>query len=414
MATMAVPRSASRSGNLLVLLLGGAIFLNYVDRGAIGLAAPVMVRELGLSPEAYGVIFSAFFWVYSPVQLFAGRLCDRYSVYSLIAAGITLWAASTFLTGFAGGFVSLLVLRVMLGIGESISFPGSTKIIARHVPPEKRGMANAVIASGLALGPAVGTLAGGMIIASSGWRAMFLLFGAVTFLWLVPWRSAVRSLSSAELAEAGTSVPIRALIGKWSLWSISIVHCLGNYSFYFLLAWLPSFLVKSRGFSLTEMTFLMAIGYSVQAACALGYGRFSDWWTCSGRSEAACRRWMMVASQVAATVAVLGLSVAHGAVAIGLLLCLAGAATGSLSMNLYAIGQMFSGPRAAGTWMGFQNAIGNTSGIFGPILTGFIVQRAGYDTAFVVTATIAAAGALWWAMAIPKIVEVDIGNPELN
>ena len=410
MATMAIPRSASRSGNLLVLLLGGAIFLNYVDRGAIGLAAPVMVRELRLSPEAYGVIFSAFFWVYSPVQLFAGRLCDRYSVYALIAAGITLWAASTFLTGFAGGFTALLVLRVMLGIGESISFPGSTKIIARHIPPEQRGMANAIIASGLALGPAVGTLAGGLILASWGWRAMFLVFGAITFLWLVPWRSAVRTLDGARLAESEMSVPIRALIGKWSLWSISIVHCLGNYSFYFLLAWLPSFLVKSRGFSLAEMAFLMALGYSVQAVCALGYGRFSDWWTCSGRSEATCRRWMMVISQIAATIAVLGLSVAHGAMAIGLLLCLAGAATGSLSMNLYAIGQMFSGPRAAGTWMGFQNAIGNMSGIFGPILTGFIVQRAGYDTAFVVTATIAAAGALWWAVAIPKIVEVEIAD----
>ena len=150
------------------------------------------------------------------------------------------------------------------------------------------------------------------------------------------------------------------------------------------------------------MTLLATIGYAVQAACALSYGRFSDWWTCSGRSEAACRRWMMVASQSAAAVAILGLSLAHGAIAIGLLLCLAGAASASLSLNLFAIGQMFAGARAAGTWMGFQNAIGNTSGIFGPILTGFIVQRAGYDSAFVVTAAIAAAGAVWWAVCVPN------------
>ena len=91
----------------------------------------------------------------------------------------------------------------------------------------------------------------------------------------------------------------------------------------------------------------------------------------------------MVSSQAAAALAILGLSVVHGAVAIALLLCVAGAASGSLSLNLYAVAQMFSGPRAAGTWVGFQNAIGNTSGIFGPILTGFVVQRAGYDSAFV-------------------------------
>nr|WP_246444092.1 MFS transporter [Sphingomonas sediminicola] len=157
MATLAARKPVSSA---LVLLLGAAIFLNYVDRGAIGIAAPLMKSDLGLSEEAYGVVFSAFFWIYAPVQLFAGWLCDRFSVYKLMAIGILIWAGSTFLMGFAGGFASLLVLRIMLGVGESISFPGSSKIIARHVPPERRGIANAAIAAGIALGPAAGTLAG--------------------------------------------------------------------------------------------------------------------------------------------------------------------------------------------------------------------------------------------------------------
>ena len=133
MASTAMSRGARTSANLLVLLLGAAVFLNYVDRGAIGIAAPLMKAELGLSEEAYGIAFSAFFWIYAPVQLFAGWLCDRFSVYRLMAVGILLWAGSTLLMGFAGGFASLLVLRIMLGVGESISFPGSSKIIARHV-----------------------------------------------------------------------------------------------------------------------------------------------------------------------------------------------------------------------------------------------------------------------------------------
>src|SRR6478736_7969243 len=146
------PAAPRRAGAALVLLLGAAIFLNYVDRGAIAVAAPVMKGELGLSATDFGLAVSAFFWVYAPVQLFAGWLCDRFSVYKLIAAGILLWAASTLLMGLVGGFASLLVLRIMLGIGESISFPGSSKIIARHVPSEQRGMANAMVATGLALG----------------------------------------------------------------------------------------------------------------------------------------------------------------------------------------------------------------------------------------------------------------------
>ena len=115
----------------------------------------------------------------------------------------------------------------------------------------------------------------------------------------------------------------------------------------------------------------------------------------------------MVASQTLAAAAILGLAYAHSAAMIGLLLCLAGAASASLSMNLYAIGQMFAGPRASGTWIGVQNSIGNLSGIFGPIVTGIIVDREGYGSAFMLTAAVAAVGALWWAVGVPRIRQLE-------
>jgi len=406
MATLA--RSRRTVGPALVFLLGAAVFLNYVDRGAIGIAAPLMKEQLGLSEEAYGLAFSAFFWIYAPVQLFAGWLCDRFSVYRLMAVGILLWAGSTLLMGFAGGFASLLVLRIMLGVGESISFPGSSKIIARHVAPEGRGAANAAVAAGIALGPAVGTLAGGLILGTLGWRAIFFAFGVVTLIWLLPWQRTVSALEDPEIREPALGVPLAALLSRWPLWSMSIVHALGNYCFYFLLAWLPLFLTKSRGFSIGEMTMLATLGYTVQGACAFAYGHFSDWWTRSGRSEAVCRRWMMVGSQSLAAAAILGLAFAHSALAIGILLCLAGAASASLSLNLYAVAQMFAGPRASGTWVGVQNAIGNLSGIIGPIITGIVVQRASYDYAFYLTAAVAAVGAAWWAVGVPAIRQVAL------
>ena len=407
-ATAALGRTTRSTASLLVLLLGVAIFLNYVDRGALPTAAPVLKGELGLSNEAYGFAVSAFFWVYAPIQLFAGWLCDRFSVYKLITTGILIWAASTLLMGFVGGFLSLFVLRIMLGIGESLAFPGSSKIIARHVPPERRGAANASLAMGIALGPAVGTLVGGLMVAHLGWRAMFFVFGAVTLLWLAPWQRAVASVADTPHNDGGPRLPAGMLLGQWALWSMSIVHCLGNYCFYFLLAWLPLFLTESRGFSKTEWIYLASLGYAVQGACAFFYGHFSDWWTRSGRSEAACRRWMMVASQSLAAAAIFGLPFAHSAVPIAVLLCLAGAASASLSMNLYAIAQMFAGPRAAGTWVGFQNAFGNLSGIFGPPITGFIIDRAGYESAFYLTAAVAALGAIWWAVAVPRIEPVRL------
>jgi MFS family permease len=408
MATTAIGRTARTSANLLVLLLGTAIFLNYVDRGSLPTAAPVLKGDLNLSTEAYGLAVSAFFWIYAPIQLFAGWLCDRFSVYKLLATGILIWALSTLLVGFAGGFLSLFVLRIMLGIGESLAFPGASKIIARHVPPERRGIANAALAMGIAFGPAVGTLAGGLMVAHWGWRAMFFVFGAVTLLWLLPWNQLVRSLPKGTHEQREARIPAATLLRKWSLWSMSIVHALGNYCFYFLLAWLPLFLTESRGFSKTEWVYIASIGYLAQGICAFAYGHFSDWWTRSGRSEAACRRWMMVVSQSAAALAILGLAFAHSALAITLLLCLAGAATAALSMNLYAVAQMFAGPRATGSWVGFQNAIGNSSGIFGPIITAYVVTHAGYEAAFYLTAAVAALGAVWWAAGVPKIAQVEL------
>jgi len=405
MATIAVVR---RSSSALVFLLGVAVFLNYVDRGSISIAAPKMKDELGLTAEAYGLAFSAFFWIYAPVQFFAGWLCDRFSVYRLMAVGIIVWSAATLLMGFAGGFASLLVLRIMLGVGESISFPGSSKLIARHVPAEGRGMANAAVAAGIALGPAAGTLAGGIILGTLGWRWIFFTFGIVTLIWLLPWQRAIRALPTTGHHDGGARVPLGKMMAGWPLWATSIGHALNNYCFYFLLAWIPLFLTKSRGFSIAEMTMLATIGYAVQGASAFACGHFSDWWTRSGRSEALCRRCMMVASQLLPALSILGLVFARGPVEIGLLLSLAGAGSALGSTNLYAVAQMFAGPRASGTWVGFQNAVGNFSGIIGPIITGIIVDRAGYDSAFYLTAAVAAVGGVWWAFAVPRIEQLSL------
>lgn len=390
-----------------MLLLGAAVFLNYVDRGAVGIAAPLMKSELNLSATEFGLIVSAFFWVYAPVQLVVGWLVDRFSVYRLMAGGVLLWAVSTLLMGFAGGFLSLLVLRIMLGVGETIAFPGGSKIITRHVPPERRGMANAALALGIALGPAIGTLAGGLILAYFGWRTIFIVFGLITLVWLAPWHMTVRGLGPGAAVQE-PHVPVGMLLRKWPLWSMSIAHIASNYVFYFLLAWLPLYLTQSRGLPIATMTWLATLGFAAQAVAALTFGAVSDWWTRRGRSEDTVRRWMMLLGQIVAAGAVLALAHADGIAELALLLCIAGIATGALSLNTYAVAQMFAGPRAAGTWVGVQNAIGNLSGIFGPIVTGVIVDQAGYTTAFLVTAAVAAAGALWWLVGVPRIEQVEL------
>ena len=156
------------------------------------------------------------------------------------------------------------------------------------------------------------------------------------------------------------------------------------------------------------MTMLATLGYAVQAIAALSLGAISDRWTRSGRPEAVIRRWMLAVSQLAAGGCIIGIFAAHDLVTVAVLLCIAGAATGALSLNMYAVAQMFAGPRAAGTWVGIQNAVGNISGIVGPVISGVIIDRAGFGGAFALTAAITVFGAFWWMIAVPPIRQIDL------
>jgi MFS family permease len=406
MATLARPAVPTLS---LVLLVAAAIFLNYVDRGTVAVAAPLMKAELGLTATGFGIAVSAFFWIYAPIQLAVGWLCDRLSVYRLLAGGLALWALSTMAMGLVGSLAGLVVLRLLLGVGESIAFPGSSKIICRHVPPARRGIANAAIAAGIALGPALGTLAGGLITAHYGWRPMFVLFGLATLLWLAPWSAVMRALP-AETGHGGDRRPVLArLVRTRALWSTSFGHFAVNYGFYFLLAWLPLYLVQQRGFSLEQMTMLATAVYAAQAATALLLGWSCDRRVAAGRDEGPACRLLIIGGISLLGLAILGIAVAPNDGMLIAFLLLAGIGTGPCSTNLYAIAQIFAGSRAAGSYVGVQNAVGNFAGIIGPIVTGIIVDRTGsFFNAFLVTAAVCGAGALCWMFAVPRIVPLDL------
>lgn len=393
----------------LVVLITAAIFLNYIDRGAIGIAAPLMKSELGLSATRFGIAVSAFFWIYAPIQLLIGRMCDRLPVYRVYGAGVALWAASTLLTTFVGGLTSLLCLRVLLGIGESVAFPGSSKMIARHVPRERRGVANAGVGAALAIGPAVGTLVGGLITASYGWRAMFLAFGLLTFLWLIPWTVVIRLLNPTPGAWGEDCAPMANVTRHFSLWAMAVGHFTNTYGFYFLLTWLPLFLVQQRGFSIVQMSYLATLSYVAQGVSALALGWISDRWCAAGRSERAIRRGMLVVCHLIFAVSIVGVLLGGTGGWLAAWLVLAGVGNGAGALNMYAIAQMFAGPRASGTWVGVQNGLGNLSGIIQPIVAGLIIDWSGsYAGAFWLAAGVSAFGALWWGLVLPEIGQVAL------
>jgi MFS family permease len=406
MATLARPAVPVVS---LVLLVAAAILLNYVDRGTIAVAAPLMKGELGLSAYGFGIAVSAFFWVYAPIQLGIGWLVDRFSVYRLLAAGLLVWALSTAAMGFVGSLTGLVALRLLLGLGESIAFPGASKIICRHVPPERRGIANSAVAAALALGPAVGTLAGGMLMIHYGWRAMFMVCGLATLIWFLPWLGLMQKLPAEHRHAPPERFPLKRLIGTRALLSTSLSHFAANYSLYFLISWLPLYLVTQRGFTLEAMTVTTTTAFLAQAASAISIGLLCDHHTAGGGDQGRAYRIVSILGNGLICVAILGIALADDTRLMFAFMVLAGIGCGPCSVTLYATAQNFAGPRAAGTYVGVQNAVGNCAGIIAPVVTGLIIDRTGsYLNAFYVAAAVCGFGVLCWALLVPKIAPLDL------
>jgi MFS family permease len=141
----------------LFALLCVSVWINYIERGILGVAAPALAPEMDLSPAQIGVLLSGFFWTYSLLQPVAGWLVDRYDVYRVYAAGFAIWSLAAAAGGLAGGFETLMLSRLVLGAGESLAYPAYSRMLANSFEESRRGFANAMVDIGTKAGPALGT-----------------------------------------------------------------------------------------------------------------------------------------------------------------------------------------------------------------------------------------------------------------
>ncbi len=183
----AVDSAALRSFAPTLILLVIALLINYVDRGNLALAAPLLKIEWGMTASQLGVLLSAFFWTYTALQFVMGLFVDRWGANRMMALGFLAWSLATVLTGAAMGFATLLAMRLLLGVGESVMFPASSKIMAQHLPEHARGFANGLMNASMRWGSAIGTFGGGLLIARYGWRAAFVAIGVASLVWLPAW-----------------------------------------------------------------------------------------------------------------------------------------------------------------------------------------------------------------------------------
>jgi MFS transporter, ACS family, D-galactonate transporter len=385
-----------------LVLLVLAIFINYIDRGNLSIAASILKDELNISAKQLGTLLAAFFYTYTAMQFVVGWLVDRFDVNRVLVAGFLLWSVATATTGIVHGFVLLLIMRMILGVGESVAFPSCSKILARHLPEHHRGFANASLSFGLKSGPAVGTLGAGLLMAKYGWRPVFVGMGLVALLWLPAWAKWMPR-------GPGVSRPVTAKSGyldiltQRSFWGASIGHFCSNYLLYLTVTWLPFYLQRERHLSLSTMSKMVSLYFVVDALSCLTTGSIADHFIRRGRSLTRVRKTAMALGHTSAVIALTGLAFAGPDHYLAWMFAV-GAGSGMSAAGVFAFAQTLAGAETAGRWAGLQNGVANFAGVLCATITGFIVDKTThFSGAFEITAGFMLLGGLAWIFVVGRL-----------
>jgi MFS family permease len=393
--------------NGVLFLLTLSVLINYIDRSNLSIAAPLIKDEIHISASQLGTLLSAFFWTYALMQIPAGFLVDRFDVKWVFAAGFFLWSAATAITGVLHGFAALLTIRVILGVGESVAFPSYSKILATYFEKARRGSANSLIIAGLALGPALGMLVGGNAVGHFGWRPFFLALGLIGLLWLAPWGLWMPRRPSPYAVSAPGGPGFIHVLAQRSAWGTCLGQAAINYYLYFLVTWLPFYLVRGRHLSMGTMAREGGLVFLMSALTAAVWGRLSDHWVKSGSSATAVCKTSMGLGCGGIGVSLALMAVTEGYLFIGML-ALTGMFLGISGCHSWAIPQALAGKHMVGRWTGLQNFIGNLGGAVAPLLTGLLLDRTGsFHIPFFITTVVAWVGALCWTLIVGPIEPVN-------
>jgi len=397
----------SRAAWLALALLVASVAINYIDRSNLSVAAPGLRVELALSPAQLGLLLSAFFWTYALFQIVSGWLVDRYDVNWVFGAGFLIWSLATAATGFVAGFTVLFMLRLVLGAAESVAYPAYSKILATGFPEHRRGLTNALIDAGSKAGPALGTLIGGLVVARYGWRALFMILGFGALAWVPLWVVWAPRPQTDRKRQRHEGPGFGRLLRERSCWGTFFGLFSIDYAWYFLVTWLPAYLVMERHFSMGMMAVMGSVPFWGLALSATVNGWISDHLILRGHTPTRVRKSFAGAGLLLCTLVLPAAIVENPYVCIGLLTaaCLS---FGLCTSNHWAITQTIAGPAAAGKWTGLQNAFGNLAGVAAPWVTGVIVSATGhFFYAFVAVAVVLVLGALSFVFVVEAVEPKD-------
>jgi ACS family glucarate transporter-like MFS transporter len=425
---------------IVALLLFAMIFINYVDRVNLSMAAPLISKEMGWDPATMGWILSSFSWTYAIFLIPMGWLVDRLGARKISAISFTVWTFSSILTGSVFNVGTMIAARLLLGIGESAAYPASGKVVRQWFPKSERGIATSIYNSGAYAAPALTTPIVAWVVVATGWRVSFLVIGLVGFIWLAFWLKLFRTpdeskwvsqeektfiIENRENENSQVSNPVEtkgkgfkiiaALLRQKTLWGLAFTQGCAVYAQYLFLTWLPSYLVQQRHMELIKAGFYGAVPYLVAVILGIYFGKISDRVLTPELLKKGGRRKLVVVFMFLSSI-VLFTNEINNTIGIIILLSISLAAiSSSISLNFALTNDLIRDSKITGTMMGLVTLGGNIFGLLAPIVTGYIVKATGnFNSAFILAGILLILGGLASLTLSKKPVVYNGSNSEVK
>ncbi|WEG11114.1 MFS transporter [Pullulanibacillus sp. KACC 23026] len=416
----------------IVAVLTLLSIVNYLDRGNLSVAAPLIMKDLHISTAKMGFILSSFVWPYAVMNLPSGWAVDRFGTKILMTISVAIWSIVSVLTGFARAITAFILFRVVLGVGESVMFPAAIKATNAWFPKNEKGTATSIFICGTQIGLAISPLLCTALMLAFGWVPMFFIIGSIGFLALIGWvilyndpekhkwvseveLAYIKKDSDEDKAEKETAKKTSVtwaqwfkLFGHYPIWAMMIGNFALQYLFWFYITWLPTYLVKAQGLSISKTGIYASLPFIAGALGVLLGGKISDLIIKGGRSRLDGRRLTIALGAFLTAIALLITAFAHSP-GLAVTLLTIGMFTYSLcSAPIWALAtDVVETPKFIASIGSIQNFGGFLGGAFAPIITGFLISsQGGFTLALIVTGILALISAVMYGLVLRKNIPV--------
>jgi sugar phosphate permease len=402
----------------VLFMIAMMALITFMDRTNISIAAPRMSKDFGLSKTQMGFVFSAFAWAYALGQLPGGWITDKLGSRKVLTIVVLFWSLMTMATAHALGFISLVVIRFIFGLGEAASWPAGTQAMQFWYPKSERGLVNGVTHSCGQFATSIVPLLGVAIMAAWGWRSIFHIFGTIGIVWAIGWWMMYRErpeqhkrVNAAEAAYirdgAATSGPVKKKTDiPWKLiltcpatYVLGIAWSAYTYTAYFFWYWMPTYLLEFRHISLKNMGYLAPLPLFAGAIGVVAGGIITDYAYRKTGNLKWSRRGICIVAMVGSAIFAIPAGTMDKAVPVVICLILCNFFVSLCSAATWAVSIDIAGGYA-GSVSAIMNMIAQLAGSVSAIIFGILVQRGYWVLPFYLTSAVTLTSALLWAFAI--------------